>query len=337
MASKLVSLPSYVSEVPREPIELDEKSIIIEDEGVPYLCGHAASLETPNGSRIFGGSFNRGTFRRFVKAAVAAALGEGEHSISAAMSAAHESLDLFRDGPGTYFLNSENERLFSETVSEIRFKTDSSNSNWKLCQVRLKEKTFVIHECQSVALAIPNQLKNYFGLQLGHGDIQQWLILDGRPMRQALIRREGIAGAKRKFAELTKLSTAEAEKAWIRNSMPKPGGMNGETIDCSKEKSQAMSLHFSPIVGEFINAIDPYKDRIKNGILSGGGAKDDMVCSFLKGEVEASGYYILHKVSELPIKDERCDDPIFTCVHGLLSKAQLALDIGNNSLKVGLA
>jgi hypothetical protein len=337
MPAKLLSIPSYVSDVPTEPISLDERSIIIEDEGVAYLCGHAASLEAPNGSRIFGGSFSRGTFRRFVKAAVAAALGEGEHSVSAALSAAHESLDLFRDGPGKVHLNAENEALFVETISEIRFKVGSSDANWKLCRVRLKEPTYVVHECQSVALAIPNQLKNYFGLQLGHGDIQQWVILDGRPMRQALIRREGIAGAKRKFAELTKLSTAEAERAWILNYMPKTGGMNGETVDCTKEKKQAMSLHFSPIIGEFVNAIDPYKDRIRNGILSGGGARDEMVCAFLKAEVEASKHFTLHKINELPVKDERCDDPIFTCVQGLLSKASLALDIGNNSLKVGLA
>jgi hypothetical protein len=152
-------------------------------------------------------------------------------------------------------------------------------------------------------------------------------------MREAFIRAEGISGAVKKLSEILNLSSAEADRAWRMNTIPKMDGMNGERVDCTSEKKRALTEHVNSIIGKLLNSNDPYRERTKNIILSGGGAKDDLVFQVLKREVEIDGLYKLHKISDLPFKNENCSDPSLTCVMGLLEKGDLGLDVGNSFLK----
>lgn len=332
---QIVSLPAYVSPVPLEPVDL-KNSIIIEDEGIEYLVGEAAMAQKPDSTRRFGGTLGRPEYRRLLKALVAATLGAGDHEISkAALAAAMPYIDSFRKGPGSTELNTESEQILMDCISKINFRTKTTHSPLLTCSVKILEKPKVFHETQAVFFAIPNQLKSYVLWQLGHGDWQQAVIMDGQPMREAFVRAEGIAGAVRRLAESLQLTPAEADKAWRMGKAPKKGGMNGQYQDCLKQKELALKLHVNSVIGKLLNANDSYRERTQNIILSGGGAKDDLVFEVLKSEVEADGIYKLHRISDLPVKDERCEDAAMTCVHGLLTQASLALDVGNSFLKGG--
>jgi hypothetical protein len=334
-----ISIPSFISPVPSEELKFDANSIIIEDDGCEYLIGEAAGQESLKSQRQVGGSLKRPQYKRLLKGLVASILGEGKHKVTPSLSASLQWIDLFREGVGQSLLSEENKKLLKEAISEIKFKTGSNLSPLKLCQVEFDEKAFIFSEIQAVASAIPPQLKTYVLWQLGHGDLQQVVIIDGKPQTSTLAQAEGIAGAINKFAALTKLSESEALKAWHSNTIPEKNGMNGVRIDATKYKTMAINQYYNEVFASLINKNEKYKERATNIVLSGGGAKDNMFVDILKREVEADGIYKLYKINELPVKDLRCDDPSFTCVNGLLSIVQntgskiLALDVGNSYLK----
>ena len=103
----------------------------------------------------------------------------------------------------------------------------------------MDESAFVYSEIQAVAASIPPQLKTYVLWQLGHGDLQQVVVIDGKPQTSTLSQAEGIAGAINKFATLAGLSEGEALKAWHSNTVPEKNGMNGRRIDATKYKKIA--------------------------------------------------------------------------------------------------
>jgi hypothetical protein len=137
------------------------------------------------------------------------------------------------------------------------------------------------------------------------------------------------------LADALSIAPAEADKAWRLGKRPAPGTMNGVSVSCEDEKRAALKQHINAVLGKLLNAVVPWRDRVKNIILSGGGAKDDIVYEILAAEVEADGIFRLHRINDLPIKDERCEDPSMTCVRGILSHHNLALDVGNSFLKAG--
>lgn len=335
-----VSIPSFICSVPSEELKFDSNSIIIEDDGNEYLIGKAAGEESLKSQRQVGGSLKRPQYRRLLKGLVASILREGNHQVSAALSAPLQWLDYFRDGAGKTILNDESQRILIETISEIKFKTASNISPWKICRVEINDPARVYAEIQAVSASIPSPLKTYVLWQLGHGDLQQVVIIDGKPQSSTLCHAEGISGAISKFATITGLSESEALKAWHLNTIPEKDGMNGLRIDASKQKAIAINKYYNEVFASLINKNEKYKERATKIVLSGGGAKDDMLVSLLRKEVESDGIYKLFKINDLPIKDIRCDDPSFTCVHGLTSIAAqfqsskiLALDIGNSYLK----
>jgi hypothetical protein len=313
-----VSIPSFICAVPSEELKFGSNSIIIEDDGNEYLIGEAAGEESLKSQRQVGGSLKRPQYRRLLKGLVASILKEGNHKVTPTLSASLQWINYFRDGAGHTRFNDENQKLLIDAISEIKFKTGSNLSPWKVCRVEIDDFAFVYSEIQAVAASIPNQLKTYVLWQLGHGDLQQVVIIDGKPQTSTLSHAEGIAGAIDKFAVLTGLSESEALKAWHSNTIPEKNGMNGVRVDATKQKSEAINKYYNEVFASLINKNEKYKERATNIILSGGGAKDEMFVSLLKKEVESDGIYKLFKISELPIKDIRCDDPSFTCVNGLL-------------------
>lgn len=332
---KLVSIPAYISKLPIEPIDLKD-SVVVEDDGMEYLVGAAAMAVAPDSTRRFGGTLARPEYRRLLKALVAITLGEGEHNIStSALAAAMPFVDRFRTAPGKTDLAPEQEALLRESLSDIKFRINRSDDRVRRCAVSLIEKPRIYHELQAVHFAIPPQLKSYVAWQLGHGDWQQSVIVDGVPMRDGFQTAEGIAGAVRRLGEVLSIAPAEADKAWRLGKRPAPGTMNGLVVPCDDEKRAALKQHINAVLGKLLNAVVPWRDRVRNIVLSGGGAKDDLVVEVLTAEVESDGIFKLHRINDLPIKDERCDDPSFTCVRGLLNHHSLAIDVGNSFLKAG--
>lgn len=333
---KLVSIPAYISKVPLEPIDLKNSIILIEEGNNEYLIGEAAMSVAPDSTRRFGGTLSRPEYRRLLKALVAATLGEGDHVIaSSALAAAIPYVEEIRSGPGKTEFAPEQEQLLRDALSEIKFRSNKSDEKIKICRVTLVEPPRIYHELQGVHFALPSQLRSYVTWQLGHGDWQQAVFVDGNPMRDGFQRAEGIAGAVRRLASIRGLSPAEADKAWRTGRMPAPGQMGGMTVSCDEDKRKALKQHINAVIGKLLNAVEPWRERVNNIVLSGGAAKDSSVYEILAEEVEADGIYKLHRIDNLPIKDERCEDPSMTCVRGMLSHHALALDVGNSFLKAG--
>ncbi|WP_397602206.1 hypothetical protein [Silvanigrella sp.] len=335
------SAPSFICPVPREPVILCPNSIVIEDDGIEYLVGKTAQLDAPESARAIGGSLATPQYRRLLKAIVAMSLGAGEHNVALALAVAQNWIDKFRDKAGSIKLTKENTELLKETLKEIKFRKGSSDSPIQICKVNFAIEPTVYFETQAVTFCIPNALKTYALWQIGHGDKQQAVLLDGRPATNALQRVEGLSGAIKRFAKNTGLTEAEAIKAWQLGTRPESDEMNGKRVDCTNEKKKAAKEYFSTSVSKLLNSMQDYRERVRNIVLSGGAAKDEIAVETLKNEVESTGWYKLHVINNLPKKDDRCEDPVFVCAHGLASAPflqqhegiKLGLDVGNFALK----
>ena len=124
-----IEMPAFISQVPLvDSFDLDPNSIIIEDEGVEYLIGKDALLQSSDGGRQAGGSLADPHYRRLLKALIARLLGEGEHSSSVAFSAAHHMIERFRAAPRSLELSNHSNEMLRELVGTIKFKTERSDS-----------------------------------------------------------------------------------------------------------------------------------------------------------------------------------------------------------------
>ena len=92
-----VSIPSFISPVPTEELKFDSNSIVIEDDGMEYLIGEAASQESLKSQRQVGGTLKRPQYRRLLKGLVASILGEGKHKVTPTMSASLQWIDYFSE------------------------------------------------------------------------------------------------------------------------------------------------------------------------------------------------------------------------------------------------
>lgn len=338
-----ITLPAFISPVPIQQINFGDDSIIIEDyEGWnEYLVGQAASMESFKSHRQVGGTLCRPQYQRLLRALVAKSLGEGEHKITISMASSLLWIHRFREKIEHVTLSHENYNLLSKILKDIRFKEKSNTSEWKTCRVVLEEPAFIFLEVQAVSMVIPKGLKSYILWQMGHGDLQQVVLIDNRPQSSTLAQAEGLIGAIDKFAQMTNLSESQAIQAWQSNTLPTNEGMGNERKDASQFKQKAIQGYYNEVFASLMNKTEKYKERATNIILSGGAVKDNMFVGALKKEIEADGIFELHNINDLPIKDERCNDPSFTCVYGLLQGARdagikskvLALDVGNSYLK----
>lgn len=333
--------PSFICPVPREPVTLCNNSIIIEDDGVEFIVGKTAQFEFPDSARAIGGTLKTPQYRRLLKAIVALSLGEGEHDISLALSVAQNWIENFRDKAGSIKLSKENKELLETSLKEIKFRKGSSDAPIKTCKINIQNEPTVYFETQAVTHCLPTQFKNYILWQIGHGDQQQTVMIDGKPVKNALQRVEGLSGAIKRFAKNTKLSEAEALKAWELGTRPESNEINGKRVDCTNEKRIAAREYFSHSISKLLNTMQDYRDRVRNIILSGGASKDSIAVEVLKEEVESTGWFKLHVINNLTIKDEKLEDPVFVCAHGLANAPimlqfdgkKLGIDVGNFALK----
>lgn len=328
----LKALPAFIT---KEPVNLSPEfmrdSVSIRDQGIWLTVGRAAQILTPENSRAYGGNFKQPNYRRLVKAAIAHTLGEGHHQVSLAMSASQHAFSQFVD-KHSIILDSQRE-ILEELIRDIEFK-EHPLGEVKHCRVDLKSVQ-ILYETQAVLQAIPSELKSFVLWQLGHGDLQQVTLFDGRPIPTTHRRVEGLSSAVRDFAVYTNLPLADAVEAWQTGQRFRKEDMSGETVDVFTEKQRAIREYFATVTQDLLNLNEPYKQRSIAIVLSGGGAKDPMVVDCLRDEIESGGHYKLFVVDELPTRSPECRDPLFTCVHGLLRVADLALDVGNSSLKTG--
>lgn len=340
-------LPSYITTVPHELDQMSDDSIIIEHNGQEYLVGNDARLRNPKSQRTFGGTFKSKEYQILTKALIAHTFKEGEHSISAAFSAPINWIDQIREGAGKTNLSSEMLSLLKGTVSEIKFKNNSKNEEWKICKINFAQQPQVYSELASVFNAMPAKYKSFAIWQLGYGDFQQAVFIDRIVRPDAFFNTEGIAGAvsilervlSKKYGNGITISTAEAEKAWIEGSIPEIGGMNGIRIDINEIKEKCAEEYIDSLVGQAINKFTKYRDRVKVIVLSGGGSKDDLFYKVLKENIEQKGL-IVHKLSDLDEKNIYFEDPSFSCVGGLVRAVSgfenpVGLDLGNSYLKSG--
>lgn len=333
---RLAEVQSFISFLPtKDNIDLGSQSIIVDDNGTPYLVGTDAGLEQCGSERAFGGSLRNPQYRVLLKAIVAKTLGEGDFSLDIAMSAAFGEVDKFRNDSRATTLKPEDQALLENALAEIKFKQFKSDGPWKICRVSVSAPATILAECRAVSAALPEGLKSYVLWQLGHGDFQQVVVVDSRVQANAVHKAVGLGGAIRRFADLAGISLADASKSWRTGTRIIPGDYNGKQIDCEAEKRRAINEHFFTTIGTALNLAKPYAGRAKNIVLSGGGAKDEATVSVLRELAEADGNHKLHLVNQVPHADKFCEDPTFTVVHGLSKWASLALDVGNGSLKGG--
>ena len=325
------SLPAFIT---KEPANISpdfmKNSITIRDNDIWLTVGQAAQILSPESSRGYGGSFKQPNFRRLVKAAVANTLGEGQHKVSVALSASKQNFPQFVNANNE--MDHDQRMLLEETLQHIEYRCHPLEP-MKQCSVEVKDVK-ILYETQAVLQAIPKELKSYVLWQLGHGDLQQVTLFDGRPIPTTHRRVEGLSSPIRDFAEYIDLPLADAVVAWQTGQRTRSDNIKGETDDIFKEKKRAIQEYFATATQDLLNVNEPYKQRSIAIVLSGGGAKDPMVVDCLRQEIESGGHYKLFVVDDLP-GPESVNDPLYTCVQGLLQVGDLALDVGNSSLKTG--
>jgi len=338
---RLVEIPAHITHVPMgDPLDLSPRSIIIEDAGSEYLIGEDARSEKPDSVRQFGGALDVPQYRRLLKGLVAHLLGEGTHSLTPTLSAAHHMIDRFRTNKGSVSLSAEARQLLVETLSEIRFKKGRSDAAWKTCSVQFADEPRVYFEYQAVFEALPDDIKSCLIWQMGYGDWQQSLIIDRRPMRDSGKRTEGLSGAVKLFAKRLGVAFGDAVVAWETELIPDRNagsGLNGVTKNCRAEKIDALRHWIGAGLGELLPSIEQWRTRFKSCIVSGGLCKDETFWKVFTEELSGQTFK-LHRVHELPeqFRNDRTQDSSMAVVHGLLRKGTLALDPGNGRLKAGV-
>ena len=334
---KKVSIPAYITGVPSEKIEFGEDSIIVVDDNIEWLVGRAAADRDPEGVRRFHGSFKRPQYRRLAMATIANLFGEGEFESDLAISVPKPSMKEFRKREKSLEIADEQWDLIKSSFSKIKFKKGSNDAPLQICKF-IPTNGKVFYETQATKEAIPDRLKSFVLWQLGHGDFQQITFIDGKPRPDTHSNVEGISGPIKIFARLTGHAIADAEEGWRNGRISKPGGMDQEVYSDAEYndfKLRACTEYFGSSVPKLLNLNTKYSQRANKVILAGGGAKDIASVKSLRKETEGDGEYEFYVCNELPIKDERLEDPSMTTTQGMLQHAKTAIDIGNSFLKGG--
>jgi len=326
---------------------MSSDSIIVHHNGHEYLIGVDAFQRNPKSQRTFGGTFKSKEYQILTKALFAFTYGEGEHNITAAFSAPLNWIEQLREGPGKTSLNSEMLSIVKQVTSEIQFKLNSKNEEWKICKIKFASCPQIYSELASVFNSMPSKYKSFALWQLGYGDFQQAVFIDRIVRPDSFFHAEGIAGAvsilekaiSYRYGNGIQISTAEADKAWLEGAIPELGGMNGVKISIADLKKSCAEEYIDSLVGQALNKFAKYRDRVKTIVLSGGGSKDDIFTNVLKENVVQKGF-VVFKLSDLDDKNVYFEDPSFSCVGGLLRSVSgfenpVGIDLGNSYLKSG--
>lgn len=314
-------------------------SIIIEDEhGGALIVGTAAERYSPDTVKRRGGQPAQGSWRNFLRASVAHALGEGQHEKSVGFSAAASQIEFFRgkDRPGVKTLTEENYRLVREAVKSIRFKYDL-NESWKTCELSIRESPIVNFEAEAVVKALPSRYQTYLLWQLGFGDWQQLAMIDGRPEPTSMNLIDGVSGAYEIFEQRTGLSKANVSKAWSEELLPEKNAFSGAKESAIDLIYQCLRSYFHSRIGFQLNKIDKYRDRIAHIVLSGGSSKDNKILEVIGAEVEAENFKLIPIAKIMEQENLALKDPVFATILGLMTSVNFAIDIGNSYIKTGVA
>lgn len=326
---KLIEMPANIAPVPYvNRFPLSENSIIIEDEGASFLVGSDAISFMSNTGRQLGGSLAHPYYRRLLKAVVAMSLGEGSHKHSVGLSAAHKMMPEFR-GDDSANLSEKNEVLLASYLKDIKFKTGNSVAEWKHCKVEVEAPSQALYEYQASILSLSERFSSGLFWQLGFGDFQQVLLLDGRIMPEATVQCEGLIGAIRLFAGKLGVPVDRAISAWESETMAT--NLKGTPIDVSDIKRESLSHWSSGVLGKLNANYAPFIHEFENAIVSGGPVRDETVWTVLMSEINTNG------LNFFPISELGTVDPLFSSVIGILENSTLAIDIGNGRLKAGVA
>lgn len=324
---RTVCIPASLAEVPKEPRELCEGSIVVEFENAEYLVGEAAIEENPGGARGHHGTFKSNDVRILAKAAAAAAIGlDGEYEIDVSIAAPEPSINDFRAKAGDAFLSSEQFEELQDVLSEIKYRQGSTDSELKTLKLKLKSNT-LLHELRAVKEVVPKELIRYSLIQWGHGDLQSICVNNARPVGNVTTT-GGLSFAVNAFSGQSGLGTSEGIKAFRQRK--RLNGSLTEAVDCAAEVRQSIRNYVSKEFAEHLNYAR--KHNIKHFILSGGAALDDLAVDELRNFIETRGFK-LHLIHE--VAGDLCRDPQFSCLDGLSKFARLNLDLGNSSLKAG--
>ena len=321
----------------RDPIEL-KNSIVLVEGNSEYLIGDDAKDYGGSGQRLIGGSIQDKHYQRYIQALLAKGLGPGDHTISIGLSAAANYIDEFRTDKSSNVLNQEDHKLLAGLVAEIRFRSGRTDAPIQLCRVKLKpEDVPVLYETEAVRNVIPNTAMTFGIFQIGGGDWQSLLVVDGEIKRDTHARVAGIRHCISRMKEQFGLQPDTAEKAWHTETAPRWGkhlyASEWEScVDATKEIVHSSVATYSP---ELVNKFQGYQDRIKAIVLSGGAVHDATFVDALIAEMPSR--YSIYTIDQFQIMEpdgSKLMDPSFTCAFGIHSTGvNVGLDIGNAYLK----
>lgn len=320
-----VLVPSFKSSVPSfEPKSLGPHDVAVEFGGDWYLIGEMAQTENSVAERMQHGDFSSIEIQLLTKAAVAKAVGKNaEIETNIALAAPLKSINNFRVGPGETRLKDDQYQFLKDTLSEIRFRTDSTHGEIKTVKCKINDAK-VLNELQSVYEIIPDSYIKYGLIQWGHGDLQAVAVNEGKVIGEPFFA-AGLWSALRQFQKITKLPPSEAQRAFI--SGYRYNGSMKDKISCKAEITQAIQHHVLTDHAPLLNSLAKLDQS--NAIVSGGSIKKSEAFDILYRECQGRGIK-LHKINDLEGIDV---DPVFTCLAGLRKFGKIRLDIGHSSLK----
>lgn len=338
MTNKTVKMLSYFSVVrPNCPsMDIDDQTVIIvEDDGSQYAIGNDAPKFDPNSGRITGGSLKDKHYCRLIKALVAKGLGGGDFTISIGMSAAANQIEKFRENRGATTLNREDFARLKKILEKIQFRVGSSVSPIQTCCVKIKENPVpVLYETEAVMNIMPDYAKTMMLFQIGGGDWQSLISVDGEIQHQTHTRAAGLNGAIDLLGVELGLGKKESINSWMSEKKPSKD-LNGTEEDCIAEKTRAIRQHIVTQLPILLGSTEGYQDRIRAVVVSGGAVHDGLFMELLKSEMPSD--YHVYSVNDMQLMEpggKKLMDASFGCAFGILSVGcDIALDVGNNYLK----
>lgn len=317
-----------------DPFEIKNSIVLIEDD-TEYLIGDDAYKLGDSGARIVGGTVKDRHYQRLIKALLAKGLGAGEHEISVGFSASSNYMDEFRDSSSKNILSEEDFHILSDKVSEIKFRVSRTDAPVQVCRIKLtKKKVPVLYETEAVRNVIPEDAKTYAIFQVGGGDWQSTLVVDGEICLGTHTRVGGMNNCITTLAEDLDIAPKTAAKAWLTGKKPATDIDAGWEC-CKRDKSRVSRGFINAHLPTLLNSFEGYTDRIKAIVVSGGAVHDEEFVNALRDEVPSKyKVYTIDQFETMEPGGEKLMDPSFACAFGIqASGVDVGLDIGNAYLK----
>lgn len=311
---------------------IDTDSIVVKHHDSAYLVGNQALKESLTNVRAYGNEFNTDEHIIFVKALFAKMLGEGEHRHKLGYATPYHLWDTMRESRDNSFLKPEWEKLLKAELANIEYLDTNSDDTFKTCRVDIDGRTLTTFETYCVAESLPHyDNRNFIIWQIGHGDWQQLAFSDNSPIKDSVVRTEGMAAPFQTFKNTLDLIQADAHKSWrtLRHHNT-VDVIRTEYVSCRALKQDICRHYINGKVGELLNQ---YKRSFAGIIISGGACHDDVFMTMLIDALSKKG---IKAITIEDIKDDMVTkDPLFTAAAGAAKYAQatIGIDIGNSSLK----